>query len=45
MFSYFAIHTGAPNQLSDDLKLYVRHQSGATETRQVKTTRGEEVND
>ena len=28
--------TGAPNQLSDDLKLCVRHQSDATETRQVK---------
>ena len=25
--------TGAPNQLSDDLKLCVRHQSGATKTR------------
>ena len=32
-------------QLSDDLKLFVRHQSDATETRQVKTTRGEEVDD
>ena len=38
-------HTGAPTQLSDDLKLRVRHQSGATKTRQVKTTRGEHVND
>ena len=26
-------HTGAPNQLSDDLKLCVRHQSDATKTR------------
>jgi hypothetical protein len=26
--------TGAPNKLSDDLKLFVRHQSVATKTRQ-----------
>ena len=29
----FANSTGAPNQLSDDLKLFVRHQSDATKTR------------
>ena len=31
--SFPCLNTGVPNQLSDDLKLCVRHQSGATKTR------------